>query len=211
MLGDVLLIEDKHRKAARQIMGYLESLAAEKTILSMSGGSGSGKSEIAHLVAQELKDLHTPAKVLHMDNYYRVPPQQRKSWRLEHGLERIGPDEYDWELINRHMADFRGDAAHVTLPCIDLLTDQVDELTTSFEGLKYMVLEGLFAIKAQADLRILIDLTHHETKSAQHKRGKEKVNGYRWQVLEREHQEVQALRPLTDLLVTRDFNVKEIQ
>jgi len=212
MLGDVLLIKDKHRKAARKIVNYVDTnMEGEKMILAVSGESGSGKSEVAHLVAQGLKALHTPAKVLHVDNYYQVAPRDRKTWRLEHGLESIGPDEYDWDLINQHLDDFRADAEEVTMPCVDLLTDQIDHLKTSFRGLKYMIIEGLFAIKAEADLRIMIDLTYHETKSSQQERGKESVNEYRWQVLEQEHQEVQALRPLTDLLVTADFDLKEIQ
>ena len=212
MLGDVLLIKDKHRKAARKIVNHVESkMDGEKIIIAVSGEAGSGKSEVAHLVAQGLKALQTPAKVLHVDNYYQVAPKDRKMWRLEHGLESIGPDEYDWDLINQHMADFRADAGEVTIPCVDLLTDQIDHLKTSFHGLKYMIVEGLFAIKADADLRILIDLTYHETKSSQQERGKESVNEYRWQVLEQEHQEVQALRPLTDLLVTGDFDLKELQ
>jgi hypothetical protein len=45
----------------------------------------------------------------------------------------------------------------------------------------------------------------------QQKRGKEPVDEYRWQVLEQEHQAVQSLRPFTDLLVTEDFNLEEIQ
>lgn len=211
MLGDVLLIKDQHRKAAAQIVEYVQSLDGEKIILAISGESGSGKSEVAHLVAQGLKKLQTPAKVLHVDNYYQIAPRDRKTWRLEHGLESIGPEEYDWRLINQHMADFRNDKGQVTMPCVDLLTDQIDALKTSFQGLKYMIIEGLFAIKAEADLRILIDLTYHETKRSQHERGKEKVNEYRWNVLEKEHQEVQKLRPLTDLLVTKEFNVKELQ
>jgi uridine kinase len=74
-----------------------------------------------------------------------------------------------------------------------------------------MIIEGLYALKAEADLRILIDLTFQETKNMQRKRGKEDVNEYRWQVLEQEHRAVQSLRPLTDLLVTKDFNLKRIQ
>lgn len=215
MLGDVLLIEEKHHHAAGQIVDHLQSMGDQqqdqKTVVAITGESGSGKSEIAHLVARRLKELGTPAKVLHTDNYYQISPQDRKSWRLEQGLEAIGPSEYDWDLIHQHIDRFRADDARVTLPCIDLLTDQIDHLQTSFHGLKYMILEGLYAIQAPADLRVLIDLTYHETKRAQRKRGKEKVNEYRWQVLEHEHQAVQSLRPLTDLLVTKDFTLRRIQ
>jgi uridine kinase len=93
------------------------------------------------------------------------------------------------------------------MPCIDLLTDQEDRLITSFKGLRYLIIEGLYAIKAEADLKVLIDLTYHETKKAQFDRGKEPTNEFRWQVLEQEHQVVQSLRSRADLLVTNDFTV----
>lgn len=211
MLGDVLVIEDKHRKAAHQILEKMQSLKTEKIVLAIGGESGSGKSEIAHVIARGLKAQGTPAKILHSDNYYKITPQDRKRWRLEHGLESVGSEEYDWELIDEHITAFRDDQEHVSLPCVDLLTDQIDLLQTSFQGLKYLIIEGLYAVKAEADLRILIELTYHETKNMQKKRGKEPVNEYRWQVLEQEHQAVQSLRPFTDLLVTEDFNLKEIQ
>jgi len=58
-------------------------------------------------------------------------------------------------------------------------------------------------------LKIFIDLTYHETKKAQVLRGKEPQNKFRLQVLQREHEVVQSLRPLADLLVTKEFEVVE--
>ena len=93
------------------------------------------------------------------------------------------------------------------MPCIDLLTDQEDLLKTSFKGLRYMVIEGLYALQAEADCRAFIDLTYHETKKAQLSRGKENMDEWRLQVLEQEHQVVQSLRPKANLIVTPDFDV----
>lgn len=147
---------------------------------------------------------------MHIDNYYRTSPQERTPWRKEHGVESIGYDEYDWEAINQTITEFREDRGEVSMPCIDLLTDQVDHLTTSFAGIRYMLLEGLYAVRAEADLRIFIDLTYHQTKKAQLVRGKEKVDKWRMQVLEREHKVVRSLRPLADLLVDKEYQVVEV-
>ena len=208
MLGDILLITDKHRKAAAQIVEWLGDIRADKFVIAIGGESGAGKSELAHLVARGLKERGELAKILHIDNYYKVPPQDRTAWRKQHGLESIGLSEIDWDLLGQHVAEFR-ESKESTLPCIDLLTDQIDKLITSFEGIKYLIVEGLYPLKAEADLKIFIDLTYHETKKAQIVRGKEPQTEWRWQVLEREHQVVQSLRPLADLLVTRNFDVVE--
>ena len=207
MLGDVLLITEGHKKAAEGILRHLDQLTGEKIVLAIGGESGSGKTEIAHEVARNLKKRQTPAKVMHIDNYYLTSPIERTPWRKEHGLENIGFTEYDWETINRNLLEFHKDQDHVLMPCIDLLTDQEDILTTSFEGIRYLIIEGLYAIQAEADLKVLIDLTYRETKKAQFKRGKEPINEFRWQVLQREHEVVQTLRSQADLLVTKSNKI----
>ncbi|MEE9615805.1 MAG: uridine kinase [Anaerolineae bacterium] len=208
MLGDVLLITEKHEKAAEQIVDRLNRIESDKMVIAIGGESGSGKSELAHVISRRLKDKGELAKILHIDNYYRVSPQERTEWRKRHGVESIGLSEYDWDLINQNIAEFR-ESKEAVLPCIDLLTDQEDRLITNFEGIKYLIVEGLYPLRADADLKIFIDLTYHETKKAQILRGKEPQNEFRLQVLQREHEVVQSLRPSADLLVTKDFDVVE--
>ena len=208
MLGDVLLITEKHKKAAEQIVDRLGRIKSDKMVIAIGGESGSGKSELAHVISRRLKDKGELAKILHIDNYYKVSPQERTEWRKRHGVESIGLSEYDWDLINQNIAEFR-ESKEAVLPCIDLLTDQEDRLITNFEGIKYLIVEGLYPLRADADLKIFIDLTYHETKKAQILRGKEPQNEFRLQILQREHEVVQSLRPSADLLVTKDFDVVE--
>ncbi len=209
MLGDVLLIEEKHKKAAKAIVERVNAIEGDKIVIAVGGESGSGKSELGHEIARLLKAQGAPAKVMHIDNYYKTSPQERNPWRQEHGVESIGYSEYNWDTINTNLAEFKADKGEVIMPCIDLLTDQEDLLKTSFKGLRYMVIEGLYAVQVEADLRIFIDLTYHETKKAQLVRGKEKVNEWRMQVLQREHEVVRSLRPLADLIVDKEYNVQE--
>ena len=210
MLGDVLLIKDGHTRAAKDLVELLVSRTGSKIVLAVGGESGSGKTEIAHEIARELKSRGTPAKIMHIDNYYLTSPTERTPWRKEQGLEAIGYTEYDWEMINQNIQEFMDDQDGIEMPCIDLLTDQEDRLITSFSGIKYLIIEGLYAIQAEADLRVLIDLTYHETKKAQHLRGKEPTNEFRWQVLEREHQVVQSLRPQANYLVNKDYSISKV-
>lgn len=208
MLGDILLITEKHIKAGEQVVNRLSEIKSEKMVIAIGGESGAGKSEIAHVISRKLKGEGELAKILHIDNYYKVPPRERTEWREKHGVESIGLSEYDWDLINRNIAEFR-ESKEAILPCIDLLTDQEDKLITNFKGIRYLIVEGLYPLKADADLKIFIDLTYHETKKAQVLRGKEPQNKFRLQVLQREHEVVQSLRPFADLLITKEFDVVE--
>ncbi len=209
MLGEALCVTPQHKKAAKAILEHIQRITEKKIVIAVSGESGSGKSAIGHEIARLLKIQETPAKVMHIDNYYKTSPQERTTWRQEHGVKSIGYTEYDWETINRNLAEFRADADDAIMPCIDLLTDQEDQLRTSFKGLRYMVIEGLYAVHADADLRIFIELTYHETRKAQSLRGKENMDEWRLKVLEQEHQVVQSLRPEADLVITLDFDVIE--
>ncbi|MFW6081817.1 MAG: hypothetical protein ACOC7W_07880 [Desulfosalsimonas sp.] len=210
MLGDVLLIEEKHKKAAARIAEYVREHRQLRTIAAVSGESGSGKSELAHCLGRELKESGIRAKLVHSDNYYRTLPAERSESRKARGAGAIGINEYDWDRIHQTMDDFR-QGRKAQMPCIDLITDQVDTLITDFSEIDLMILDGLYAIAADnIDLRVFIDLTYHETKKAQLMRGKEKVNEWRMTVLEQEHLAVSSLKQKADLIVTGAYEVKTV-
>jgi uridine kinase len=208
MLGDVLLIEDKHRKAGEDIIQKILERKKEKFIIAISGESGSGKSELAHVIAKGLRKYGIMAKPIHIDNYYRIHPLERTEWRKNNGIEKVvGYGEYDWDAIYRNIDDFKNNRKS-TMPCVDLVTEQVDQLSTDFNGIDMLVVDGLYAIKTEsADLRIFLELTYHETKKAQVVRGKEPQNEYRMAVLEQEHKMVQALKPMADILISKEYEV----
>ncbi len=209
MLGDVLLIEDKHRQAAQALAEKILQTGKARPVIAISGESGSGKSELAHCLARAMKDQGIRAKVIHSDNYYFVPPEARNDWRKARGPESIGPEEYDWDAIHRTVSDFRAGSLS-EMPCIDLVTDQVDTLKTDFSRVGMLIIDGLYAIATvHADMRVLIDITYHETKKAQLLRGKEKVNEWRMTVLEQEHRRVSPLREKADWIVDGSYRLQQ--
>jgi len=208
MLGDVLLIEDKHRKAGEAIIQKILESKRDKFMIAISGESGSGKSELAHVIAKGLRKHGIMAKPIHIDNYYRIHPLERTEWRKKNGIENVvGYGEYDWDTIYRNIDDFKNNRKS-TMPCVDLVTEQIDQLTTDFNGIDMLVIDGLYAIKTEdVDLRVFLELTYHETKKAQVVRGKEPQNEYRMAVLEQEHKMVQALKPKADILISKEYEV----
>jgi uridine kinase len=208
MLGDVLLIEDKHRNAGEAIIQKILERKKDKFMIAISGESGSGKSELAHVIAKGLRKHGIMAKPVHIDNYYRIHPLERTEWRKKNGIENVvGYGEYDWDTIYRNIEDFKNNRKS-TMPCVDLVTEQIDQLTTDFNGIDMLVIDGLYAIKTDgADLRVFLELTYHETKKAQVVRGKEPQNEYRMAVLEQEHKMVQALKPKADILISKEYEV----
>jgi len=145
MLGDVLLIADKHREAGEVIIDHILKNRKPKMIVAISGESGSGKSELAHVIAKGMRKYGIFAKPVHIDNYYRIHPHDRTEWRKEHGIENVvGPGEYDWDTIMRNIREFR-EGSLSTGPCVDLVTEQIDQLTTDYKDIDMIVIDGLYA------------------------------------------------------------------
>ena len=210
MLEDVLLITDKHREAAEAIVEEILKNKKDKFIVAISGESGSGKSELTHVIAKNLRKHNIFAKPVHIDNFYRILPLERTQWRLDNGIEKVvGLGEIDWNGVNQTVDDFKNSRKN-TMPCVDLVTEQVDHLTTHFAGIVMLIMDGLYAINCrEADLRVFIELTYHETKKAQASRGKEPQNEYRMRVLEQEHVTVQSLKHRANLLIGMDYKVRK--
>ena len=213
MLGDILLIEEKHKKAGEVIIQKILEQKKDKFIVAISGESGSGKTELAHVVARGLRKHGIMAKPVHTDNYYNTHPLERREWRQKYGIENVvGYDEYRWDAIYKNIDDFKNSRVS-EMPCVDLVTEQVDTLITDFKVIDVLVLDGLYAIKTEnVDLRVFIELTYLETKKKHTKdvRGKEVMDEVRWATLAQEHRMVQSLKSMADLFVDQDYNVREV-
>ena len=216
MLGDVLLIDEKHKIAADSIYNYLRERVSKKKrnyrfIVAISGESGAGKSELSHSLALLLKEQGQRVKILHTDNYYKVPPNIRNQWRKQNGIGKVGYKEYDWKLLNRNIKEFK-EGREALMPCVDIVSKQTDKLITNFSDIDILVVDGLYAIKIKdIDLRVYIDLTYHDTKKNAEKRGKEANDEFRFQVLEMEHKNMLALKPKADLIVNKEYKVEEAE
>ncbi len=212
MLGDILIIREMHKAAAeaiakRVILERDKLHKGYKFIVGISGESGAGKSEVSHSLARRLKEEHIRVKILHADDYYKVPPLLRSEWRRVQGIDTVGIHEYDWNLIQRNIQDFKEDRESM-MPCIDIIPEQVDKLITDFKKIDLLVIDGLYALKADGmDLRVFIDLDFNETKISQIQREKEKLDDFRMAVLEKEHQNVRSLKPLADLIIDKNYQV----
>jgi len=212
MLGDILLINDMHKDAARDIAAKVlvdREAKAERYryVVGISGESGSGKSELAHALGTFLKEKSIRVKVIHTDNYYKIQPLLREEWRRNKGFDKIGINEYDWVKISKTLRDFK-EQQECMIPCIDLIPEQVDKLITDFSKIDLLIVDGLYAIKADdIDMRVFIDLTYHETKINQIIRMKEALSDFRLNILEHEHQAVVSLKPMADLVVDKSYQV----
>jgi len=210
MLNDILIINKAHEKAAKTIFDKVMEERKEKYIITITGEVGVGKCEVSHVLGKLLKNEGVMVKIIHMDDYYKIPPGMRTEWRKKHGIRRVGYEEYNWTLINRNLEDFRSNRES-ELPSVDLMNDQVDKILTNFAQIDLLIINGLYSIKIDsADLKVFIDLTYKDTFDEQKATGKELMDAFRLKVLQREHQVIQTLKSEADFYVDFDENYESL-
>ena len=192
MQNDVFNIKKHHIRAAEEIHGEL----SEKI--------GKGKSTLAYLLGRKLKMEGIKTKILDLSDFYSVPPIERRAYREKNGIESVGVEEYNWEKIESTIIKFKKGQKE-TLPLVDLLTDQVDEITTNFKDVQVLIISGLYAFYCKhVDYKIFMELTYRETYEAQEYTGKEVMDSFRRKILETEHIAVQKQKNDADVYI--DFN-----
>ena len=122
MRGDVINVEDHHRRAAETIVALLadEVVArTRRTTISVAGESGSGKSEMGAALVEAFGDVGIGGVVLGQDDYFVLPPRSNDQVRRE-DIRWVGPREVQLDLLDEHLAAARSGAPSLhrrRLPC----------------------------------------------------------------------------------------------
>jgi uridine kinase len=210
-LGDILVIKESHKKAAREITDLvLQEWKGEKVTLAIGAESGAGKSEIAHVVAQNLfkSEQQLRAFIVHTDDFFLLPHKERNELRKKTNLASIGPSEIDFDELRHVLHKFRNNG-QMLLPILEFITSSAYKLFVDFRDVQVLICEGLYAPMLDVTYKIFMDLTYHDTKEFRQERGKEVINEFRLKVLEREHQAVSQLREQVGYLITKDYSLEQ--
>jgi uridine kinase len=208
MKEDLLFINDKHESTAQIILDRLLEKQTEKYIVAVSGESESGKSEISHCLGRLLRKKGIKCKIINMDSFYLIPAEERRAWRQKHGVESIGCKEYDWKTIDRVISDYKK-GKKSTLPYYDVISMQMDELSTDFKNIDILIINGLYSIKTrEADLKVFVEVSYKDTADIQLRKNLETIDEWRLKELEREHEVIQLIKEEANFFVDLDTSLK---
>lgn len=215
MKGDVIVVEERHRRAARLVVPkILEKIRAKpaRYVITVAGESGSGKSETGRAIADELARHGMLSIVLGQDDYFVLPPRSNDAKRRA-DPEWLGPHvEVRLDLLEGNLRDAVCGAGEVTKPLIDYDRDSVEEERISLDGIKVIIAEGTYtSLLKHVDSRIFIARTRRDTLAHRQKRnrGNEAGDPFVEQVLETEHKIIAGHRQLADFVITKDDQVLE--
>jgi uridine kinase len=212
----VLVTEEHHRRAAAQIAAGLVApiqAARGRYVVTVAGESGSGKSETAAALAEQLDQIGCRAVILGQDDYFALPPRSNDA-RRRADSDWLGPHvEVRLDLLQANVDAARAGAAAIEKPVVDYDADSVSTELMPLDGVKVVIVEGTYvSLLRHVDCRIFIARNRVETLEHRRKRnrGKEMHDPFVENVLGIEHKIIAGHRALADFVVTRDFDVVRV-
>ena len=183
-MPDKLLFRDDQKPlaktATRKILEY-QDLEYDPIVVAIGGLSGTGKTEVAHLVKKYLKESDKHTKILHLDDFY-IPDHE--GIREESSYSTVGLGEIDWYRLKRSIDNW-----------------------WHMRGYDVILVEGLYANHVGKDVGFFIDQSYEDSLAFRVARGKENpwcIN--RQKVLSREKKAVELTKEDADFILTYGDN-----
>jgi len=195
MIGDKLIIDEYHHAAADMVLAYLDKLKPDMPYsISISGESGSGKSEMAQVLMEGLVARGNKVLVLGQDDYFKLPPHSNHQHRNK-DISWVGPREVKLDLVVKPLVHFAQDKIGT-----ENLAGPYDIVIA--EGTYTSLLENI-------SFRVFIDRDYHETKKHRLSRNRDQALEdnedqdlkFLEKVLEIEHKIISKHKNLADLVI----------
>jgi uridine kinase len=213
MKGDVIVVEERHIAAARQIVPeILEAILAKDSryTITVAGESGSGKSEMGRALADELEAAGINTELLGQDDYFFLPPGSNDTRRRE-DPDWLGPHvELDLDLLDAHLKAAIEGADSFIKPLIDYHANSVEDQVVDLAGVKVVIAEGTYtSLLKHVDTRIFIALNRLQTLEHRKKRnrGDEVGDPFIENILRTEHKIIAGHKQLADFVISEDYVV----
>lgn len=200
-----------------------DSSSDKRIVISIYGGSGSGKTTIAAALQQYFLNDNTACYVLTGDNYPHRIPMRNDEERLnvynesgEDGLRGyLGtPEEIDFDRINKELSEFKAGKDIIEIKHMGREDGDISYDETDFTGIKVLILEwthgGSEYLKG-VDIPVFLESSPEETKARRIKRGRDEnaASPFICRVVELEQEKLDLQGKNARIVVGKDGKVYE--
>lgn len=210
MIGDKIIIKPQYRALSEKLLSILNDEIpipnGKKWTIGIGGESGSGKSVTAYCLADVLAEHGYPVQILHLDDYFRVPPLTNHEYRLR-DIGRVGEREVNLELLQSHLDAFLEGHSSFEAPEVNYRENKISSRTIDMSEVKVMIVEGTYAMMLQRlGWRIHMGRDFRETKEKRLQRRRENDDPFIEKVLAIEHQIIRPLGQLAHIQVSKEYD-----
>lgn len=209
MLGDVITIKDEFFKTSTSIVQQLSKRRFwnNKFIIAIAGESGSGKSVTATCLQRELQLYNKKSLILHMDDYFKLPPKSNHEAR-EKNLSRVGVQEVRLSLIQLHINEFLENKPEILKPVVHYNENKILSEKISIDEYDCLIVEGTYSYFLEnLNFKIFLDSTFQETKIRRDERGRERSSLFIESVLKIEQAIIRSKRIQSNLIFDHNYNL----
>jgi uridine kinase len=214
MRGDKLVIKEHHVKSAKMVADVVVpeiKKSSGRYAITIAGESGSGKSETAETLKQELEKHDLPAFIFQQDDYFHYPPKTNAKMR-EKDINHVGASEVKLELLDQNIQEAVEGKDHIEKPLVYFEEDKVETETIDLSGIKVVIAEGTYTTALNnPHTRVFIDRNYFDTKETRAERSREKQDEFLERILRIEHEIIRSQRSKADLIITKDYELKNLK
>ncbi len=215
MIGDRLIIEKYHTDRAFELSELIAQRIGEsgesRFTVSIAGESGAGKSELAAETARSLANRGFRVAILQQDDYFVFPPKTNHKMRRRN-LEQVSEYEVKLDFLDSNIRSFKRGESPIYKPLVIFAEDRITTEEMDVADLAVLIAEGTYTTKLKfIDLRIFIDRDYTQTLETRKRRGRDRLEPFVSEVLEREHRIITRHKLSADIVVSADFRTLHIQ
>ncbi|MFK7973052.1 MAG: uridine kinase [Bacteroidia bacterium] len=211
MINEHIKINESYFAIPLELIKRMQSQSLfqkEKLVIGICGESGSGKSVTAICLQMELEKQNKSSVILHLDNYFKLPPKDNHNKR-KRDLSWVGTKEVCMDLLQSHIQQFLLNKEKVVAPSVDYKKNEFSECELLFKDIPILIVEGVYTLLLKdLDFKVFMERTFIETKEKRKERNREVYDPFVEQVLQIEHNLIKPLAKKADVFVTKDYSVR---
>jgi len=215
MIGDKLILRPYHYQPARDIYDLLSSKIRKQDssqfFITISGESGCGKSTLAIALKEVLTENNLRSFILHMDDYFHLPPTSNHLQRME-DINHVGPQEVNLDLMQDHIQAIKSGATEIIKPLIHYKENDKREEIFRPNELDVIIIEGTYvSLLKDIDAKVFMLRNYLDTRENRISRARDPITPFVEDVLEIEHSIIKKHKDLASILVDKEYNVIEVK
>lgn len=214
MKGDILILDDNHRKAASEVVEMIVTNIQShsgKFVITVAGESGAGKSEVAEAISDELKKSKLKSFVFGQDDYFKLPPKTNENKRKE-DISWVGMNEVKLDLLDENLLSAMNTDKDITKPLVDFNADQIGEETVNLSEYDVLIAEGTYCTTLKnVDCKVFIDRNKMDTVESRKKRAREAQDEFLDNILTIEHEIISKHKDLANIVILKHWEAKKVK